>query len=210
MNDKCLRYWRKIYNELALQDTRIAALEGKAQQAPIISEMDEAYAAKAPENNEEPMPTTEMKSKSVQTAAYSKFADVFFSQWAKGRVKYGSDLMTHNGRNAGNDAMQEACDLVAYIMQMIMEREDLDACLAALESQAKPAPEASVPTSELLADHLFVYVYDESLPNGGDYSYATPEQVKAEAVRLGLLDSYELGFNDARQLFESASKAGAE
>lgn len=93
--------------------------------------------------NDEPMPTTNSESRPVQHEAYQRFSDVFFSQWAKGRVKYGSDLMTHNGRDAGEDALQEACDLVAYIVQMAMEMKDKDAEIERLKQQLKTALEAA-------------------------------------------------------------------
>lgn len=40
-----------------------------------------------------------------------------------GREKYGTSLMTHNGRDALWDAYQEALDLVMYLRQAILERE---------------------------------------------------------------------------------------
>jgi len=40
-----------------------------------------------------------------------------------GTRKYGTPLMTHNGRNALIDAYQEALDLCVYLKQAIMERE---------------------------------------------------------------------------------------
>lgn len=40
-----------------------------------------------------------------------------------GREKYGTYLMTHNGRDPIWDAYQEALDLVMYFRQMILERE---------------------------------------------------------------------------------------
>jgi hypothetical protein len=39
-----------------------------------------------------------------------------------GEKKYGTRLMTHNGRDALMDAYQEAIDLVMYLCQVIMER----------------------------------------------------------------------------------------
>lgn len=40
-----------------------------------------------------------------------------------GKVKYGTELMTHNGRDAMVDAYQEALDLVMYFKQTLMERD---------------------------------------------------------------------------------------
>lgn len=39
------------------------------------------------------------------------------------RDRYGTLLMTHNGRDALVDAYQETLDLVMYLAQVIMERE---------------------------------------------------------------------------------------
>lgn len=41
-----------------------------------------------------------------------------------GRIKYGTLLKTHNGRNALMDAYQEALDLAMYLKQRLMEMED--------------------------------------------------------------------------------------
>ena len=40
-----------------------------------------------------------------------------------GYEKYGTKLMTHNGRDPLWDALQEAIDLVFYIRQAILERD---------------------------------------------------------------------------------------
>lgn len=42
---------------------------------------------------------------------------------AVGVKKYGTQLQTHNGRDALMDAYQEALDLVQYLKQEIMQRE---------------------------------------------------------------------------------------
>ena len=41
-----------------------------------------------------------------------------------GRQKYGQSLKTFTGRDALMDAYQEALDLVMYLRQVIMERDD--------------------------------------------------------------------------------------
>jgi hypothetical protein len=41
-----------------------------------------------------------------------------------GISRYGSALMTHNGRDALQDAFEEAVDLAAYLTQLSMERDD--------------------------------------------------------------------------------------
>lgn len=42
----------------------------------------------------------------------------------KGKTKYGTYLMTHNGRNTLMDAYQEALDLVMYLRQALYEQEN--------------------------------------------------------------------------------------
>lgn len=40
-----------------------------------------------------------------------------------GKVKYGTELRAHNGRDPLVDAYQEALDLVVYLKQALMERD---------------------------------------------------------------------------------------
>jgi hypothetical protein len=47
-----------------------------------------------------------------------------------GIQRYGSPLMTHNGRDSVRDATEEALDLTVYLMQVAMETRDLRAELA--------------------------------------------------------------------------------
>jgi len=42
----------------------------------------------------------------------------------RGARKYGTPLRTHNGRDALWDAYQEALDLVFYLRQAILERDE--------------------------------------------------------------------------------------
>ena len=93
--------------------------------------------------NDEPMPTTNSESRPVQPEAIKRFTETFMAQWEKGKAKYGSDLMTHNGRKPLVDALQEACDNVAYIVQAMMEMEDKDAEIARLKQQLRIALEAA-------------------------------------------------------------------
>jgi hypothetical protein len=44
---------------------------------------------------------------------------------ALGEERYGSPLMTHNGRDAIRDAREEAVDLAVYLMQVELEVRDL-------------------------------------------------------------------------------------
>ncbi|MFJ8006132.1 hypothetical protein [Streptomyces fagopyri] len=53
-----------------------------------------------------------------------------------GIQRYGSPLMTHNGRDAGRDAVEEALDLAVYSMQVAMELRDLRAAVARVQALA--------------------------------------------------------------------------
>lgn len=54
-----------------------------------------------------------------------------------GTRKYGTELLTGNGRDAHLDALQELLDLFVYLHQAQMERADLEAKLAAAEERAE-------------------------------------------------------------------------
>jgi hypothetical protein len=69
----------------------------------------------------EPMPVETAASSFVQARAINMFNRIYNEQWARGAAKYGTELKTFNGRDAGNDAMQELADAVAYVMQLILE-----------------------------------------------------------------------------------------
>lgn len=45
---------------------------------------------------------------------------------ALGRARYGTPLQTNNGRNALQDAYEEALDLVVYLRQAIEERDEAE------------------------------------------------------------------------------------
>jgi hypothetical protein len=47
------------------------------------------------------------------------------NQAEKGLVHYGTILKTHNGRDALQDAYEEALDLAMYLAQALMERDDI-------------------------------------------------------------------------------------
>ena len=86
-------------------------------------------------------------------------------------------------------------EVTDYGWQLDMRRviADIDARLAALESQAKPAPEASGPTSKTNVEpsaslYLYHITYGEHAEIK-EVHLATKPEVRAEAVRLGLLDT---------------------
>lgn len=57
---------------------------------------------------------------------YDRVAEDIAARQHKGYVKYGSWLMTHNGRSAYLDLYQELCDAIIYAQQKEMELIDLD------------------------------------------------------------------------------------
>lgn len=69
---------------------------------------------------DQPMPTVSEKSRDVQ----GSLIEMVRERRQLGIQRYGSPLMTHNGRNALQDALEEAVDLSAYLMQLRMEADD--------------------------------------------------------------------------------------
>lgn len=49
--------------------------------------------------------------------------DMIHERRSLGIQRYGSELLTHNGRDALRDALEEAVDLATYLMQVIIERD---------------------------------------------------------------------------------------
>jgi hypothetical protein len=60
----------------------------------------------------------------VAYRAWWEFWKALKHQYQKGLEHYKTPLMTHNGRDAGTDAMQEMADAVMYVQQLRMEHED--------------------------------------------------------------------------------------
>jgi hypothetical protein len=69
---------------------------------------------------EQPKPTENEKSGVV----ILKVMEDLENQAIKGLQHYGTVLKTHNGRDALQDAYEEALDLAMYLAQAIMERDD--------------------------------------------------------------------------------------
>jgi hypothetical protein len=65
-----------------------------------------------------------------------------------GVQRYGSALMTHNGRDAGRDALEEALDLTVYLMQARMEAADAKTEL----EQLRAARDRTIKQMELYLD----------------------------------------------------------
>jgi hypothetical protein len=68
----------------------------------------------------QPDPTESVNSATV----IQKVLEDFVGQAEKGLIHYGTVLRTHNGRDALQDAYEEALDLCMYLAQAIMERDD--------------------------------------------------------------------------------------
>lgn len=75
--------------------------------------------------DEQPLPTA---GKESVTAALRTLLD---ERERKGIATYGNSLTTFNGRSALRDAIEESLDQTQYLMQEVMEREALEAKLAA-------------------------------------------------------------------------------
>lgn len=67
----------------------------------------------------QPPPKTSAKSKPV----IHKLMMDLVARRDMGVKKYGTELRTHNGRDALMDAYQESLDLCAYLAQLIYERD---------------------------------------------------------------------------------------
>ncbi len=74
-------------------------------------------------SEEQPMPTPGRED--VYPVARDAFTDMLDGRTRIGRDRYGEPLQTHNGRNAFQDAMEEAVDLWQYLIQARLEHDDL-------------------------------------------------------------------------------------
>lgn len=72
---------------------------------------------------EQPMPTP--GGINVTPVARRLFVDMLDAREAKGIATYGTTLQTDNGRDAIQDALEEACDLWQYLIQALLERNAL-------------------------------------------------------------------------------------
>jgi hypothetical protein len=82
---------------------------------------------------DQPMPTPGKEP--VGQIAEGTFVDMLRGRTRIGADRYGSVLMTHNGRNPYQDAMEEAVDLWQYLIQARLEHDDLIAENAALRAE---------------------------------------------------------------------------
>lgn len=82
------------------------------------------------ESTDQQLPTNSPTSKPV--GEYLK--SLIDKRTELGIKKYGTPLMTHNGRSAERDALEESVDLNQYLCQLLMEEQ---AKVAALEQRIK-------------------------------------------------------------------------
>jgi hypothetical protein len=85
------------------------------------------------EKHDQKLPTSTTQSSSV-AESLKRLID---ERTKLGISKYGTPLMTHNGRIADKDALEEAVDLIQYQQQRIMERDDKIEKLEAVVYAAK-------------------------------------------------------------------------
>lgn len=83
---------------------------------------------------------------------FGKLCAIFEERTAKGIETYGHALESHNGRCAVTDALQEAADLVQYLVQAAMEAADSgrESQAAALKGRALRALETLAFLSDLV------------------------------------------------------------
>jgi hypothetical protein len=89
-----------------------------------------------PEMNQ-PKPTTGKKI--VMPVAKILFSKMAEERYKSGLETYGTPLMTHNGRSALDDALEECFDLWMYLIQQKMEMNDIEEALLLHFSQEEPA-----------------------------------------------------------------------
>lgn len=66
----------------------------------------------------------------LKKRGYEEADELVETRRAFGREKYGTELMTHNGRDATKDCLEELGDALQYMMQMRMEGKNPNACIA--------------------------------------------------------------------------------
>lgn len=55
----------------------------------------------------------------------SKFIELSRAQYECGKIEYGTPLKTFNGRRAGVDALEELIDASMYVMQTLIELDEI-------------------------------------------------------------------------------------
>ncbi len=106
--------------------------------------------------NNQPMPVNNPNSKPVEARYLLDLVGTTDKQYSKGIETYNTPLMTHNGRDAGQDALDELVDAGRYITQLRMEKEELEERVKELE--------ADLTEMTYLEDHAFYWVEMPDLP----------------------------------------------
>lgn len=85
-----------------------------------------------------------------------------------GIQRYGSALMTHNGRDAIQDALEEAVDLAVYLKQVQMETRDKDQELVRLRAEVTAARKYAEEMREFASPHGVSAHYADQLVEAMD------------------------------------------
>jgi hypothetical protein len=80
-----------------------------------------------------------------------------------GAKKYGSELMTYNGRSADLDLYQELCDSIAYLTQKIFETREVGLALDLMDDVEKIYQIAIKARQRLVQDGILEEEHDESI-----------------------------------------------
>lgn len=83
----------------------------------------------------QPMPHTYPNSRPIEDRYITDWHATRKHQYNQGLRTYNTPLMTHNGRDAGQDALDELVDAGRYITQLRMEKEALEARVKELEGE---------------------------------------------------------------------------
>lgn len=100
----------------------------------------------------------------VAPEALKSLTKVFAEQIEKGKSKYGTSLMTFNGRDAGEDAMQELVDLLQYLTQLRMEKAALEEEVSLLHDMASNINPISPPLKNTKLEYIRLALYHSRIP----------------------------------------------
>lgn len=89
-----------------------------------------------------------------------------------GIERYGSALMTHNGRDAVQDALEEAIDLAVYLKQVELETRDRKAELERLRAEVAAARKYAGEMREFASPHGVSVHYADQLLEAMDRAKA--------------------------------------
>jgi hypothetical protein len=80
-----------------------------------------------------------------------------------GIQRYGSALMTHNGRDAVQDAIEEAVDLAVYLKQVALETRDRQAEVEQLRAEVAAARKFAAEMRDFCSPHAVAADYADRL-----------------------------------------------